>query len=328
MGKFADVVKFADSDEPKLSDFNPYSIAWILQRYIEEMNGWGGKPPVRELGTSQLYTMRKLQRAPIGKRPARVFTDDDVIEHCKFRQAEGVLPQTTQQDLTYLCVSLDYAGAAWKDCKGISSAVIRAVKPFLKKHNYIAKSTPRDRRPTPEEIESLVQHFLKPAKRGRRKIPMAWLTRWQPASGRRIGETCKLLWADWDRDGQTILVRGMKDPKRRGKVKRVALPNEAQAMLVVLEQTRDPRQPRIFPYCAKSCSAAYTVAKREIGIDGLHLHDSRRECATRLVERDGYTSAQGIMVTGHETPAVFERTYLRQDPSLFKLGPKGRGASA
>lgn len=71
----------------------------------------------------------------------------------------------------------------------------------------------------------------------------------------------------------------------------------------------------IFPYVSKSCSASYTAAKHKLGIEGLRLHDSRRDRGTRLVEDDGCTPAQAICYTGHETVAVYERTYLRQDPA-------------
>jgi integrase len=114
---------------------------------------------------------------------------------------------------------------------------------------------------------------------------MELLMDWQIASGRRIGETCKLLWEDWDREAQTIVVRKMKDPKNKNKRKVVALTDEAQAMLVELYEKRDPSEPRIFPYNSKSVGASYTRAKNDLEIIDLHLHDCRAKCYTTMREK-------------------------------------------
>jgi hypothetical protein len=57
------------------------------------------------------------------------------------------------------------------------------------------------------------------------------------------------------------------------------------------------------------------------------MHDSRRDCGTRLVEDKGYSPAEAILVTGHETTAIFERTYLVMKPENFRLGPKAKRAA-
>lgn len=301
------------------------TVAHLIERFVREMDGHDGKPAVRTLGVSQRYILRRLQTAPIGQIVAAALHRSQVIEHAKARIAAGVIPATVMQDVTYLAGVLKYAGSAWDDCEEISDAAIAAAKPFLTKHNLIGKSTPRDRRPTDEEIERLLSYFDTPAERGKsREIDMVLMTRWQLASARRVGESCRLLWEDWNREDHTILVRKMKDPRNRDKNKWVALPDEAQAMLIDLWTKRDPAEPRIFPFNAKSVGAAYTKAKAALGIENLHLHDSRRECGTRLVEEKGFSSAEAILVTGHETPAVFERTYLRQDPAKLKDGPLKR----
>ena len=298
------------------------TLAWLIEKYIVEMNGLAGNPPVRPLGVSHMYSLRRIQREPIGQKLAAELTKHDIIEHAKWRRLT-VGAATVGQDVIFINGVLKYAPSAWADCSDISEAPVAAAKPFMSKHGLIAKSAPRDRRPTQEEIGRLVAYFEEQNRFHGTVIDMAKVAVWQVRSGRRISETCRLLWEDWDRENHTILVRKMKDPRRRNKSKVVALPNEAQAMLEEMWLTRNPEEPRIFPYHSKSCSARYTLAKKDLGIDGLRLHDSRRECGSRLVEEQGYTPSQAILVTGHETVAIFERTYLRQKPELFKLGPKG-----
>lgn len=319
--------------DAKLADFEPYTLSWWIQRFIERMNGWAGKPPVRELGSTHLLGLRALQRRPISRKNAARLKKQDIIKHAELRIANGVKPQTVGQDLTFLRGVLKYVPSDpdWTDGEDVSDACITAALPYLQKHNLVSKSQPRSRRPTDEEIDRLIAYYEKQKEHPRTKLDMVLITKWQRASSRRISETCRLMWGDWDKESRTILVRKMKDPRNRNKDKLVALPEEAQAMLLELEPKRlrpnDPTE-RIFPFCSKSCSASYTKAKKAIGIDGLHLHDSRRDCGSKLVEEDGYTPAEAIQVTGHETVQVFERTYLCMNPKLLKDGPLSRRQAA
>ena len=128
--------------------------------------------------------------------------------------------------------------------------------------------------------------------------------------------------AEMDGTGGMPAVRPLKASQRyTHKTKTLALPPEAQAMLVALWEVRDESEPRIFPYCAKSCSARHTLAKQALGFGDLRMHDSRRDCCSRLVEK-GYSSQQGIMVSGHDTTAMFDKVYCRPTVAIFHEGPR------
>lgn len=292
------------------------TLAKLIARYVAEMES-----TARPVGLSGRYTFKNLADSALGPIVGSKLTDQDIITFCRLQQTRGVKPCTTEKYVSCLVVVLKYAKAAWPDCKDIEPDVVKDVKPFLTKHNLISKSERRSRLPTPEEIERLCAYFQRPNPWHRKRIDMATITRWQVASSRRIGETCRLLWADWDRTTHTILVRNMKDPRTRNKCKRVALPDDAQAMLVALEAKRDPDEPRIFPCRAESCIAAYVAAKKALGIEGLHLHDSRAQCATYLMEELGYSPTETILVTGHENTKMLEDRYARLNPEKFRLGP-------
>lgn len=292
------------------------TLAALIERYIREMS------TLRPLGASQVYTLRRVAADEIGQIQPKALTKINIIDLCRRLRERGLHPATVQQYVTYTAGVLKYAGSAWDD--EITAAPIDSAKPFLMKHGLMGKSEPRTRRPSDEEIDRLLAYFEAQNDQQRNEIDMVRITLWQLASSRRIGETCKLLWADWNRDDHTIVVRGMKDPKRKGKIKTVALPDEAQAMLVRLYEKRDPKQPRIFPYNSKSCSARYTLAKHALGIDGLRLHDSRRDCISRLIQEKGFSPVEASMVSGHETTAVLERTYMKLDPAKLKDGPQSR----
>lgn len=299
------------------------TVAWVIEKFIREMNGWDGKPGLKEIGYGELYTLRLLQRSPIGAVLAAKVSRADIIAHCRMRQEAGIKPQTAGQDVVYLGVVLKYAGSApeW-NCEDISNAAVVAAKPYLIKHNLTCKSEPRKVRPKPEQIEQLVAWFNRPGRRSSRRMPMAMLTLWHLRSARRPSETCRMKWEHWDRETHTILIERMKDPRNRNKNKIVALPKEAQAMLEELYPLRDPNEPRIFPFNHRCVIQAYVYAKKKLGIVNLQLRDSRRDKGTRLVEDDGFSPSEAICVTGHETVAVFERTYLSMKPALLKDGPR------
>lgn len=291
------------------------TLSELIERYIKEM-----VPPLKALGKSHTYVLRALQRFPIGSKVAATLTKQDWKDHAMMRRA-SVLPQSINQEITYAAGVLKYAGSEWPDCEDVSAASIEAAKPSLAKHNLIGKSTPRKRRPTSEEIEKLLAHFAASNALGWTDVDMVRVVLWQLASSRRISESCSLRWEDWNREEHTILVRRMKDP-RGPKSKVVALPDEAQALLVKWHETRDVNEPRILPYRSQTCSARYTRAKAELKITNLRLHDCRRDCISRLIELYGFSPEEVMQVSGHETTAILVRNYLSQDPANFRHGPK------
>ena len=301
------------------------TVAELIERYIAEME------TVKPCGDSQKYVLRAMARRALGSKAAVTITHADIIAYAKARRAERVIhtaerlvgAATVGQELSYLSVVLKYAGPAW-DCAGVTAAAILSAKPWLMKQGVIGKSQPRDRRPTAEELVSLEAIAHERNKQRGTKIDLVKLARWQIASCRRVSETCRIEWRGWNEQDQTMLVTKVKDPRTRNKTKQAALTSEAQAMLYELAwemnarpETWGDREKRIFPWNSKSASQAYADIKRKAGIQGLRLHDSRREGCTRLIEA-GYKTTQAIMVSLHETDAIFQRNYMRQDPASFK----------
>jgi integrase len=303
----------------------PGTVAALIERYISEMDGG-----IRPLGGSNRITLRRMQRHWLGTKVAAELDKRHVIDYCRERRKD-VCPATINGDLTSLTSVLKYAGSAWEDCENVSDAAISAAKPFLKKHDLLGKSVPRTRRPTADEKQTLEAHFAAQNQHPRTTTDMVRVSKWQRASSRRIGESCALLWRDWLPDERTILVRKMKDPKNRAKRKVVALPHDAQALLFEWAYELDAKpelrndEPRILPFNSKTCSQRYTLAKKELKIENLHLHDDRRDRGSRLVEEDGYSAEEAIQFTGHETTAIFQRTYMVLNPSLVATkGPVSR----
>ena len=298
----------------------------LIQRYIDEMNGADGMQGLKPLGTSHLYLLRALQRSAIGKKKAADLKKGDIIEHCKARRVDGACPATVNQDITFIRGVMSYAGSAWDDCEDISPAAITAAMPVLKKYNLVGKSRPRDRRPTQEEIERLLAYFEEQDKRS--EIPMKTIVEFSLYSARRISETCRLRWGDVNGADMTCIVRDMKDPKQK-KGNDHCFPLLGRAWDIVMAQPRmNPENPdeRIFPYNAKSCSARYTLAKKELGIENLRLHDNRREAASRAFEGriNGrkYGVPEVMVITGHKTPQMLMRVYTKLNAKDLHVKPE------
>lgn len=320
MGKFADELapKFPDVVKPKSG-----TVAWLIERYIQEMGEQKTKRPgVKPLGESHVACLRRVCRESFGQLVAKEVTKNDIKAFARFL-GQSVKPPTVNQYLTYISGAFNYAGSEWDECDGLTDGVIRVAKKSLKKHGTIGKSEPRKQRPTDELMAQILAAAAERNKHPKTKIDLVKLEMWQWASSRRLGESCRMTWGWWNRDAQTMTVHGMKDPKRKGKIKTVALTPEAQALLLEwsLERKRpdDPNEP-ILGYNAHSASQASRVIKRQLGVPkgALRLHDSRRDCGTRLVEEKGLTSAQAIGYTGHETTQVYERNYLALNAEKLK----------
>lgn len=296
------------------------SVGWILERYIREMNGLDTGKPVRFIGTSQLYTLRRLQGSAIGAVMAHDLTKHHVIEHCKVRR-DTVCAATIMQDVTYLSGALKYAGSAWDD--NVSDAAVAAAKPFLTKHGYIGKSTPRTRVPTDAEIASLLAYLALPPKKPMKHFIYAMpdIVAFALVSARRIGEICRITHADVDWNhldeagspAPVYTVRDMKHPtKKKGNDKAFTLwPELAE---IIRRQPRKDGDDRIFPFYDKSVGARYTRAKNALGIEDLHFHDCRREAITEWLKKLPPHSVRKF-VSGHNTGAVFDRVYDATDPA-------------
>ncbi len=146
--------------------------------------------------------------------------------------------------------------------------------------------------PTPEQTQAILAYL-----RSTRTDPkVIEVIDFQDKGARRISETCRLMWGDLE--GMTILVRDMKHPQMKtGHTKRLAIPEDAYA--VISRQPRESTNPqeRIFKVSVQAVKAAYTRACKELKFD-LHLHDSRRAALTKIIA-SGKTIAQAMQVSGH-----------------------------
>ena len=295
------------------------SVAYMIQSFIADRN----QPGARNLGLSHLYTLRTVQRSPIGVKLLGELRPVDFLNHAKMRKVAGVTPQTISHDIMYLSGAIKYGMEILDvpDAEAAYKAFKKAV-PQLKKEQLIGKSMPRNRRPTPEELERLLAYFANPPKKDRSNIiPMVPVVKFSYLAGRRISETCRILWADLDHEKRTCMVRDLKNAK--GKGFHDTFPLLGEAWDIVMAQPRVGEC--IFPYNAKSCGAKYTLAKKALGIENLRLHDNRRECFSRMFEA-GFGVPEVQKLSLHRNPTILLKNYTALKPEDLHKGPASKRA--
>ena len=289
-------------------------LKYLIDRFVDEMNGKDGQRPVKALGTSHLYCLRRLQRAPIAEKEASELKKSDIIEHVKARRSEGISAATAQHDVTFMRGVLQYAPSAWDDCENVSAACITAALPMLHKHGLIGKSNARKRRPTDDELHRLIEYLTEQDKTAKVKVVPCLM--FSLASTRRRGEICRMQWGDidWDRKdakGNPVpvyMIRDLKHPtQKKGNHVTFPLFDELAAIIKAQPRLTDSPEERVFPYNDKSLGARYTLAKRALGIVDLRFHDNRREAISRYLKV--LPPHEVRLISGHRNTVILEKVY-------------------
>lgn len=274
-------------------------VIWHQPGTVAELCAWYVRDN-RDVRGTQRSTLRRLQDEPIGTVIASDMTAKDLIDHARLRIASGVCAATVGLDVSYLRGVLDYAKPGW-NMPNVSSAAIAEAIPTMRRLRLIGTSRQRYRRPTDEETRCIVEWLRANVS----DQTIAEVVAFQDQSGRRISESCRLLWNDLDEQKKTILVRDMKHPRmKEGNNQRAALPQGA--FEIIMRQARTGE--RIFPVKSKAVSDSFRRAVNALGYTDLRLHDLRRGCATRLLEQ-GYSVPQVMLVTRHQNPMMLLTRY-------------------
>jgi integrase len=241
--------------------------------------------PIADTSTAH-YTLKTLERL-LGPRDPRRLTTEDLVAYCHERRDEGAGPYTLNMDLSQLSTALRYAASA----KGLTLPdPVGAARPLLKHLGLIGGGGKRERRPTRDELERVVEYLGT-----HRGAVYADAVRFAVASAARAGEICRLRWVDVDRERKLVTIRDRKDPRNKvGNDETVPLLGDAWSIVEA-----QPAGDRIFPIEPATLSKYFTEACRELAIPDLHLHDLRHEGTSRMFE-SGMDIPEVALVTGHK----------------------------
>lgn len=275
----------------------------MIDRYMVEME------KARGLGKTKLATLKAISESYLGAVSDQDLNCQILVEYAVWRmgpEGGGVLPQTAGNDLAHLGAVLSIARPAWG--YEVDPQVMGNARKVLRKLGYNMRSRERDRRPTLDELDRLLEYFQSIQDRRPTSINMLKMTAFALFSTRRQEEITRIKWADLDAEGSRVLVRDMKNPGQKiGNDVWCHLPPEALAILQSMPKTVDV----IFPYSAESTSASWTRACKFLGIIDLHFHDLRHEGVSRLFEMD-WDIPRVASVSGHRDWNSMRRyTHLR-----------------
>ena len=234
---------------------------------------------------------------------------------------KNVEPQTCGNYFSHLSNIFTVARPAWGYPlvrKEFEDAVV-----VLKKLGLISKGIERNRRPSLDELNRLMEHFGRIREHRPSSIPMQTIVAFAIFSTRRQEEITLLRWNDLD--GDRILVRDMKHPGDKiGNNVYCELSTEAIAIIESMPRSGE----RIFPYSTDAISAGFTRACRFLGIEDLRFHDLRHEGISRLFEI-GKTIPQAAVVSGHRSWTSLKRyTHIRQTGDKYATWPWASLSSA
>lgn len=261
------------------------------------------------LGT-KAQVLRTIKTSDLGELKCSDITSQALVSFAK-QLTQNIEPQTCGNYFSHLSNIFTVARPAWG--YPLSRQEFDDAVTVLKKLGLIRKGAERNRRPTLDELDRLMEHFGRIRDHRPSSMPMRKIVAFALFSTRRQEEVTLLRWEDMD--GDRILVRDMKHPgDKKGNDVYCELPTEALAIVRSMPRTA----PQLFPYSADAISAAFTRACQFLGIKDLRFHDLRHEGISRLFEM-GRTIPQAAAVSGHRSWTSLKRyTRIRQTGDKYK----------
>jgi integrase len=270
-----------------------------IDRYVSESN--------KQIGRTKTQVLKSIKTFDIADMHCNAISSTDIVAFAQEKLDTGVQPQTVSNYMSHLAAVFSIARPAWG--YPLNQQAMEDARKVSDRLGITGKSRERDRRPTLDELDQLLRHFLDRSKRRPSSIPMHRIIAFAIFSTRRQEEIVRISWDDLDADGHRILVRDMKNPGEKiGNDVWCDLDENALAIIQAM-----PRQvEQIFPYSTDAISAAFTRACKLLEITNLHFHDLRHDGVSRLFEL-GLNIPHVAANSGHRSWTSLKRyTHLRQ----------------
>lgn len=260
------------------------------------------------IGRAKRYCLNLLADCDLAKVPLYDLKPHHIIEHCKLRRSSGTGPSTVSSDVSVIrwILRISKSNFGYE----VSQVAVTDAYDALYTQGLIAKSAKRTRRPTAIEIEKLKVGLEARSKQRAAHIPFVDLLDFSILSCMRIGEVCRIKWADVDEEQKAVIVRDRKDPRKKTG-NHMLVPLLGGAWEILQKQPRYDE--RVFPYNPTSVTAGFQRVRNELGITDLRYHDLRREGASRLFEK-GFTIDEVAQVTGHRNINTLWQVYTELFP--------------
>ena len=213
-------------------------------------------------------------------------------------------PQTVNSYMATLRAVVSYGGPISKIDMPI--AAFEIAMRTLKHQRMVGRSETRNRRPTFDELDRLLTHFLDRYRADRRRVPMHKVIGAAITLGHRQEALCRIPWDDIDEEKARLTIRNMKHPRRtQGNDVETWVTYEGMKMIMSMPREKD----RVFPYSPDTVSRLFTEACQILGIKDLHFHDLRHEAISRFFEIGLGGGSRDIIMkyTGHSPDGSLSR---------------------
>lgn len=274
------------------------TLADVIDQYLKESR--------REYGTTKKQVLRTIKNSNLGAMKCSEIGSAQILE---FAQSLDALPQTVGNYLAHLASVFAVARPAWG--YPLDKTAIDDARTVGKRMGVTSRSKQRERRPTLDELDRLMQHYAVMQRKRTDAIPMQDIILFAIYSTRRLDEITRALWSDLDKKNLRMLVRDLKHPGEKiGNNQWCDLTPEAIKITIAQGEKENGR---IFPFNGDSISTSFTRACQILGIEDLHFHDLRHHGISRLFEM-GLSIPRVAAVSGHRTWTSLKRyTHLSQE---------------
>lgn len=287
---------------------------WIKQTEIEIETGTIAPKMLDELRVSQVIRRYVAEVLPTHKSPKR----DETILNATLRNYPnlfnkpiskfGRLDVVAWKEAREKKVSSSSVLREWSSLGGCFTHAIQVwglpIKNPFHQVKRPEKPKPRTRRISDKEIE-MVKAALKWHDENiiEKRQYVAWCFLFAIETACRIGEICKLTWADI-RDVGNGKIAHLKDTKN-GTDRRVPLNKEARRLLAMLPRDDEG----IVPMSSPQVDALFRKHRPE-ELRDLHFHDTRREALSRMAKRIP-NPMDLAKISGHKDLHILMNTYYK-----------------
>lgn len=247
----------------------------LLERYGREVT------PTKKGAQSESYRLKVLASSPMAGKTLAQLTPKDIAEWRDSR-LQSVSCGTVRRDLSLLRRVLEVARSEW----GVP----------LASNPVISVRLPSD---APARTRRLKEGELARLLDGASPI-MAAAIELLLVTGMRRSELVTATWENVDWANNTLRLLTGKNGEGR------FVPLSVRAVEVLRGLARSDE--RIIPLSVNAVRLAWQRLKKRVGVEGLRMHDLRREAASRAFEK-GLGIESVMVLTGHKTPSILLKHY-------------------
>ena len=276
------------------SDIQASTLGDILRRYLKEIT------PSKKGSSQEAYRLNLFLRHKLAQRSLASLKPSDFAK-LRDERLQDVSPATVRRDLILLSHVFSVAKREWS--LGITNPIEEIRKP--------SDSKPRTRRLQDDEYARILA-----ACQGSGSEHITPLFILAVETGMRLSELLGMHWPEVDLAARTVMLHDTKNGESR------IIPLSSKAVDTLLHLPCSISNKRVFYSWSRSDSVkqAWRRVLEKAGVDGLHLHDCRREAVSRFFEL-GLNQLEVASISGHKTLAMLQvYTRFKTENLLSKLG--------